>query len=91
MANVVRTIEVEAESEKGWEDAAALAVVNLGRQLLKSIHSIHLEDLRAGDDNAAMLGYRVEAKISLSRSRPTPALPTAAHAQLRHDRNRRAR
>jgi hypothetical protein len=66
----VREIEVREESEKSWEDAAARAVVALGRQLLKNIDSLNFENSREHDGRGVEDGrYLVEAKISLSWSR----------------------
>jgi len=89
MANVLRLIEVQAESDTTWEDAAARAVGDLGRQLLENIDSIHAEFPRGKDEDGEMLRYRIEARISLSWSRPALAPPIAAPARAMHDRNRR--
>lgn len=87
MANV-RIIEIDAESDRSWEDAASEAVRDLGRQLLKNIDSLHAEFLDRKREEGEMPRYRIEARISLSWSRPL-APPIAARARATHDRNRR--
>lgn len=71
----IRTIEVSGESEQSWEDAAALAVKALGRQLVKNIDSLHLE---SSDGHGPHRGrYEVEARISLKWKRLEPSLRIA--------------
>jgi flavin-binding protein dodecin len=66
----MRVIEVREESERSWADAAARAVVALGRQLVKNIGSLNVEKSREGEDHGPESGrYQVEAKISLSWKR----------------------
>ena len=66
----MRVIEVREESERSWEDAAARAVVALGRQLVKNIDSLNFESAREENGHGvACRRYVVEAKISLSWSR----------------------
>jgi hypothetical protein len=63
-------IDVREESERSWEDAAARAIVVLGRQLVKNIDSLNFETSREGDDQSpGRSRYEVEVKISLSRKR----------------------
>jgi flavin-binding protein dodecin len=66
----MRVIEVREESENSWEDAAARAVVVLGRQLVKNIDSLNFESSREGGEHGPESGrYQVEAKIFLSWKR----------------------
>ncbi|HEU5250528.1 MAG TPA: hypothetical protein VFW15_11130 [Thermoanaerobaculia bacterium] len=63
-------IEVREESERSWEDAAARAVVALGRQLVKNIDSLNFDHSRQESDRSARNGrYCVEASVSLTRTR----------------------
>lgn len=63
-------IEVREESERSWEDAAARAVVVLGRQLVKNIDSLHFDHSRQEDDRSPRNArYCVEASVSLTRTR----------------------
>lgn len=63
MANVVKVIEVMAESDKSWEDAAARAVERASRTL-HNIKSIYIEHFEAKVENNRIVMYRVDAKIS---------------------------
>ncbi len=63
MADVVKVIEVLAESEKGWEDAAAQAVRQAAKTL-KNIRSIYIENFEAKVQGNRIVRYRVNAKIS---------------------------
>ena len=67
MSFPTRMIEVREESERGWEDAAARAVVNLGHELIKNIDSLNLDSSRETDDHREQgRRYLVEASISLT-------------------------
>jgi flavin-binding protein dodecin len=63
MADMLKVIEVLAESNKSWEDAAANAVVRAGKTL-KSIKSIYIKDFEAKVENNKIVRYRINAKIS---------------------------
>jgi flavin-binding protein dodecin len=64
MANkMVKVIEVLAESEKSWEDAAAQAVAHAS-QTLHGIKSIYIKNFEAAVDNNKIMKYRINAKIS---------------------------
>lgn len=63
MANVVKVIEVLAESDKSWEDAAAQALERASRTL-HNIKSIYIENFEAKVENNRIVTYRVDAKIS---------------------------
>lgn len=71
MTMPVRVIEVREESERGWEDAAARAVVALGRRLVTNIESLNVESSREVKDGHVPENgcYQVEAKIALSWKR----------------------
>ncbi len=60
---MLKVIEVLAESDKSWEDAAAKAVA----QASKSVHgikSIYIKDFEAKVDENKIVQFRINAKIS---------------------------
>jgi dodecin len=63
MANVVKVIEVLAESPKSWEDAAAEAVKKAGKTL-KNIKSVYIKHMEAKVENNKVVRYGINAKIS---------------------------
>ena len=63
MADVLKVIEVLAESEKSWEDAAAEAVKR-ATKTLKNIKSIYIENFEAKVEGNRIARYRVNGKIS---------------------------
>jgi flavin-binding protein dodecin len=63
MADMLKVIEVLAESNKGWEDAAANAVSRAGKSL-HGIKSIYIKDIEAKVENNKIVSYRINAKIS---------------------------
>ena len=63
MASMLKVIEVIAESDKSWEDAAATAVARAGKTL-KGIKSIYIKDMQAKIDNNKIVKYRINANIS---------------------------
>ncbi len=60
---MLKVIEVLAESDKSWEDAAAQAVAQAGRTV-HNIKSIYIKDHEATVDNAQIVKYRINANIS---------------------------
>ncbi|TQV63244.1 MAG: dodecin domain-containing protein [Halothiobacillaceae bacterium] len=63
MSTVVKVIEVLAESEKSWEDAAQQAV-NRASKTLTGIKSIYIENMEAKVEDNRIVSYRINAKIS---------------------------
>ena len=63
MAELLKVIEVLAESEKSWEDAAAEAVKRASKTL-KNIRSIYIENFEAKVEGNRVVRYRINAKIS---------------------------
>lgn len=63
MTNTLKVIEVLAESEKNWEDAAAQAVEKAS-STLNNIRSIFIKNLEAKVENNKIVRYRINAKIS---------------------------
>jgi len=60
---MLKVIEILAESDKSWEDAAQSAVQQAAKSV-RNIKSIYVENLEATVDNARLVKYRVNAKIS---------------------------
>ena len=63
MAELLKVIEVLAESEKSWEDATAGAVTHASKTL-KNIRSIYIENFEAKVEGNRVVRYRINAKIS---------------------------
>jgi dodecin len=63
MAQILKVIEVLAESEKSWEDAAAEAVKRAAKTV-KNIRSIYIENFEAKVEGDRVVLYRVNGKIS---------------------------
>lgn len=63
MTDTLKVIEVLAESEKGWEDAAERAVEKAGRTL-NNIRSIFIKNFEAKVEKNKIVRYRINAKIS---------------------------
>jgi len=60
---MLKVIEVLAESNKSWEDAAQVAVTN-ATKTVRNVKSIYIKNLEASVDNGKITSYRVNAKIS---------------------------
>lgn len=63
MSNMLKVIEVLAESSESWEDAAAQAVARAGNTV-KGIKSIYVKDFEATVANNKIVQYRINAKIT---------------------------
>ena len=63
MADMLKVIEVLAESNKSWEDAATNAVTRASKTL-NGIKSIYIKDFEAKVENNKIVRYRINAKIS---------------------------
>jgi flavin-binding protein dodecin len=63
MARIVKVIELLAQSDKSWEDAAQTAVAEASKTL-RNIRSIYVKDFEAAVENGKITHYRVNAKIS---------------------------
>ncbi len=60
---IVKVIELMAQSEKGWEDAAQMAVDEAAKTV-RNITSVYIREFKAIVDNNKITHYRVDAKIS---------------------------
>ena len=63
MAKVLKVIELLAQSEKSWEDAAK-ADVNEASQTLRNIRSIYITDFKAVVEAGKITQYRGNGKVS---------------------------
>jgi flavin-binding protein dodecin len=60
---MLKVIEVLAESDKGWEDAAQIAVAKANKSV-RNVRSIWIENFEATVDNGKIKKYRINGKIS---------------------------
>jgi flavin-binding protein dodecin len=63
MSKIVKVIEILAQSEKSWEDAAAKAVAKASKSV-KNIKSINIQNMNAKVKDNKIVKYRINAKIS---------------------------
>jgi dodecin len=63
MAAMVKVIEVLAQSETSWDDAAKVALREASKTL-RGIQSIYVKDMQAVVENDRIVQYRINAKIS---------------------------
>ena len=60
---MLKVIEVLAESDQNWEDAAQSAVTQASESI-REIKSIYIKDMEAAVQNGKITKYRISAKIS---------------------------
>jgi dodecin len=60
---VVKVIEILAESEQGWEQAAKDAIAHASKTV-RNIKSIYVSDMQGKVENNKIVLYRLNAKIS---------------------------
>jgi len=63
MAKIVKVIEILAQSDKSWEDAANKAVKKASKSV-DNIKSVHIQSMNAKVKDGKIVKYRVNAKIS---------------------------
>lgn len=64
MTHIAKIIEIIGSSDKGWEDAAQVAV-DEARKTLHGIHGIEIKDMTATVDETGRINqYRAGVKIS---------------------------
>ena len=61
--SVLKVIEVLANSDKGWEDAAKNAVAHASKSV-KNIRSVYINEQSATVKDGKMDNYRVNVKIT---------------------------
>ncbi|HJS87749.1 MAG TPA: dodecin family protein [Acetobacteraceae bacterium] len=60
---VVKVLELLAESEQGWEDAARQAVAEAAKTV-RGIRSVYMSELQATVENDKIKNFRANVKIS---------------------------
>ena len=60
---MLKVIEVLAESKKGWDDAAQVAVTTAAKTV-RNIKSINVKHLQATVEKGRITSYRLNAKIA---------------------------
>lgn len=60
---MLKVIEVLAQSDKSWEDAAANAVKQAA-ETVRGIKSVYVKEMEASVEDGKIVQYRVNAKIS---------------------------
>ena len=63
MSDMLKVIEVLAESDNSWEDAASQAVTRAAKSV-HGIKSIYIKDMEAKVEHNTITKYRINAKIS---------------------------
>lgn len=63
MSKIVKVIEVLAQSDKSWEDAAQKAVTEASKSV-RNIKSIYIKEKSAKVKDNKIVKYRITAKIS---------------------------
>lgn len=63
--SVVKVIEVLAQSEKSWDDAARVALEEASKSV-RGIQSIYVKEMQAVVQNNRIVQYRINAKISFT-------------------------
>ncbi len=61
--SLLKVIEVLAESDKSWDDAAQLAVTKTSKTV-HNIKSIYIENFEATVDNGKLKKFRINGKLS---------------------------
>lgn len=61
--SMLKVIEVLAESDKSFDDAAQVAVTNAAKSV-RNIKSVYIKEMTASVDNNRITKYRINAKIS---------------------------
>jgi hypothetical protein len=60
---IVKVIEVLAQSDKSWEDAAQQALQEASKSV-EDIKTIYIKEFQAVVEDSRIVSYRVNAKIS---------------------------
>ncbi|MGY6215543.1 dodecin family protein [Methylolobus aquaticus] len=61
--SVLKVVEILAESEKSWEDAAQNGIDKAARTL-RNIRSIYVKEMEAKVADGRITAYRINAKIT---------------------------
>jgi flavin-binding protein dodecin len=60
---ILKVVEVLAESQQGWEDAAKQAVTHAAKTV-RNIKSIYIKNFEATVEDEQIKSYRINAKVS---------------------------
>ena len=60
---VIKVIELIAQSEKSWEDAAQVALSEASKTI-RDIKNIYIQEMQAVVENGKIVRYRIDAKVS---------------------------
>lgn len=60
---IVKVIEVLAQSDKGWDDAARVALAE-AKKTVRNIQAIYIKEFQADVENDEIVNFRINAKIS---------------------------
>ena len=63
--SMLKVIEVLAESDKSWEDAAHTAVKR-ANDSVRNVRSIWIKNFEASVENGKIVKYRINGKISFT-------------------------
>lgn len=63
MGNVVKVIELLAQSETSWEEAAQRAVEEASKTL-RNVRSVYVKEFEAIVENGKITQYRLNAKVT---------------------------
>ncbi len=61
--SMLKVIEVLAESDKSWEDAAQSAI-STAQESVRNVRSIYIKNMEASVENGKISKYRINGKIS---------------------------
>ena len=61
--SMLKVIEVLAESDESWEDAAQVAVTEAAKTV-HHIQNVYIKDMKAYVEGSKIVRYRVNAKIA---------------------------
>ncbi len=70
--SVVKVVELLAESDKSWEDAAQQAVAE-ATKTLRGIRSVYVSEFQATVENDRIRAFRVNVKVSFVLEREKAA------------------
>lgn len=60
---ILKVIEILAESDKSWEDAAQQAILKVS-ETVKNVKSIYIKEMEAKVENNKITKYRINANVS---------------------------
>lgn len=60
---MLKVIEILAQSDKSWEDAAQQAVQQASKSV-RNVKSIYIENMEASVENGRIAKYRIDGKLS---------------------------